>query len=100
MTLKLIVKFECWLRSSSGLIPYYVNLFRVQLANNLQLVCLAEAKYDHLIRTTILLYDQLQQLAKQVNSGTKLNFQNNYLKSNALNCKEFEPIWKSRNIVM
>ncbi|PAV85386.1 hypothetical protein WR25_09825 [Diploscapter pachys] len=59
---------QCWLRSSSGLIPYYVNLFRVQLTNHLQLVCLAEAKHDHLIRTVILLYDQLQQLAKQVNS--------------------------------
>ncbi|CAI2356444.1 unnamed protein product [Caenorhabditis sp. 36 PRJEB53466] len=53
---------QFWLRSTAGLIPYYVNVISATIFKNITLVCLVESSENTLIRYLYLFSKQLDQL--------------------------------------
>uniref|UniRef100_A0A8R1I976 Uncharacterized protein n=1 Tax=Caenorhabditis japonica TaxID=281687 RepID=A0A8R1I976_CAEJA len=53
---------QFWLRSTAGLIPYYVNVISARVFKNMTLVCLVESSENTLIRYLYLFSKQLDQL--------------------------------------
>ncbi|EFO89723.1 hypothetical protein CRE_07229 [Caenorhabditis remanei] len=53
---------QFWLRSTTGLIPYYVNVISATVFKNMTLVCLVESSENTLIRYLYLFSKQLDQL--------------------------------------
>ncbi|CAO4384249.1 unnamed protein product [Caenorhabditis nigoni] len=64
---------QFWLRSTSGLIPYYVNVISASVFKNMTLVCLVESSENTLIRYLYLFSKQLDQLrvSKDLNKDLK-----------------------------
>uniref|UniRef100_A0A1I7U0Z1 Fuz_longin_1 domain-containing protein n=1 Tax=Caenorhabditis tropicalis TaxID=1561998 RepID=A0A1I7U0Z1_9PELO len=64
---------QFWLRSTTGLIPYYVNVISATIFKNMTLFCLVESSENTLIRYLYLFSKQLDQLriSKDLNKDLK-----------------------------